>query len=136
MFRLSAERLDVTGLRQALARCDAGAIVDFEGHVRAQNAGRRVNQLEYEGAADLASTTFVEIEAEARNRFEILDIHCVHRTGLLDVGDIAVWIGVAAAHRDAAFDACRYTIDELKQRLPIWKKEHYVDGESTWLSTP
>jgi molybdopterin synthase catalytic subunit len=66
-------------------------------------------------------------------RFGIHNALCHHRTGTLSVGDMAVWIGVTASHRDSAFDACRYIIDEIKQRVPIWKKEHYDEGTSTWL---
>ena len=58
---------------------------------------------------------------------------CVHRVGTLEIGELAVWVGVSAAHRGAAFDACRYVIDEVKKRVPIWKNEHYADGESGWL---
>ena len=66
-------------------------------------------------------------------RFAILDARCVHRVGSLAIGDLAVWVGVIAAHRDAAFAACRFIIDEVKSRVPIWKNEHYADGESGWL---
>jgi molybdopterin synthase catalytic subunit len=69
----------------------------------------------------------------AINHFEITNALCVHRIGALEIGDLAVWIGVSAPHRDASFKACRYIIDEVKIRLPIWKKELYVDGDSGWL---
>ena len=68
------------------------------------------------------------------SNFRFCEARCVHRTGLLEIGDLAVWVGVASAHRDEAFKACRYIIDELKVRLPIWKKEHYVDGDSGWVN--
>jgi molybdopterin synthase catalytic subunit len=115
---------------------DAGALVVFEGRVRNVNQGRPVTCLEYEGAEALAGREFARIEADVLDRFDVLDVHCVHRVGTLKVGDIAVWIGVVAAHRAAAFEACRYTIDELKQRLPIWKKEVYTDGNSGWINSP
>ena len=73
------------------------------------------------------------ILAEAMRAFAITDVRCVHRTGSLAIGELAVWVGVSAAHRDAAFAACRFVIDEVKQRVPIWKNEHYADGESGWL---
>ena len=72
--------------------------------------------------------------AEAMAKHPYLEARCIHRTGLLEIGDLAVWVGVAAPHRDEAFRACRYIIDELKVRLPIWKKEHYVDGDSGWVN--
>ncbi|HUJ42357.1 MAG TPA: molybdenum cofactor biosynthesis protein MoaE, partial [Opitutaceae bacterium] len=71
--------------------------------------------------------------AEARTRFAVLSIAAVHRVGHLRLGELAVWVGVTAEHRGAAFDACRYVIDELKKRVPIWKKEHYATGESAWM---
>ncbi len=70
-----------------------------------------------------------KIVAEALERFAISAVHCEHRVGKLAIGDCAVWVGVSAAHRGAAFDACRYVIDETKSRVPIWKKEHYRDGQ-------
>jgi hypothetical protein len=75
-----------------------------------------------------------KVLAEARERFPHLQAICVHRSGLLEIGDCAVWVGVASAHRDEAFKACRYIIDQIKVRLPIWKKEHYVDGDSGWVN--
>ena len=72
--------------------------------------------------------------AEAREKFSLLSTTAVHRVGHLQIGDMAVWVGVAAAHRGPAFDACRFIIDELKARAPIWKKEHYVAGASSWIN--
>ena len=68
-------------------------------------------------------------------RFDVLAVFGRHRVGRLDVGECAVWVGVSAAHRGVAFDACRYVIDELKQRVPIWKKEYYLDGPSGWINS-
>jgi molybdopterin synthase catalytic subunit len=93
-----------------------------------------VQALEYEAYVPLAEKEGERILAEARGRFEILRAECVHRTGRLGLGDVAVWVAVAAVHRGAAFDACRYIIDETKARLPIWKKEHYAGGASEWIS--
>jgi molybdopterin synthase catalytic subunit len=78
-------------------------------------------------------TEGARILAEAQQRFAIVEARCAHRIGSLAIGDMAVWVGVSAGHRDAAFAACRYIIDEVKQRVPIWKNEHYADGESGWL---
>ncbi|GAB6853160.1 hypothetical protein JCM15831A_01840 [Asaia astilbis] len=71
---------------------------------------------------------------EAEARFDIVAASCIHRTGSLVIGDMAVWIGVSAAHRDAAFTACRFVIDEIKKRVPIWKRERYADGHSEWIA--
>ena len=136
MFTLSSDPIDTTALRHRLDDPAAGAVSCFEGVVRNHNDGRDVMRLQYEGAADLAANEFTKIEAEARSQFEVVHISCVHRTGDLTVGDIAVWVGVSAAHRSDAFGACRYIIDEAKKRLPIWKKEHYAAGESEWLNSP
>jgi len=70
---------------------------------------------------------------EARVRFDIVDAACVHRIGRLELGELAAWVGVSAAHRDEAFAACRWIIDEVKSRVPVWKHEHYAEGESEWL---
>jgi len=133
MFALSDTPLDSAALGRALAQRGAGALVTFEGWVRDHNAGRGVRRLDYQAYAQLAASEGAAILAEAREKFAILDARCVHRVGALAIGDLAVWVGVSAAHRDAAFAACRYVIDEVKRRVPIWKNEHYADGESGWL---
>lgn len=100
----------------------------FEGWVRNQNDGRPVTALEYEAFGELAEREGAKVLAEAREKFPVVVAVCVHRTGRLEIGGLAVWVGVSAAHRAAAFDACRYIIDEVKARVPVWKKEHYADG--------
>jgi molybdopterin synthase catalytic subunit len=75
-----------------------------------------------------------KVLAEALQKYPHLKAHCVHRSGLLEIGDCAVWVGVSSPHRDEAFSACRYIIDALKTRLPIWKKEFYVGGDSGWVN--
>jgi len=132
-FTISVATIDVVALRRALEHTGAGAIVTFEGTVRDHSAGRAVLRLTYDAFAPLATKEGERILAEARERFAISHIVCSHRTGTLEIGDIAVWVGVAAAHRDAAFSACRFVIDEVKGRVPIWKKEFYSDGESGWI---
>ncbi|MFH0907513.1 MAG: molybdenum cofactor biosynthesis protein MoaE [bacterium] len=136
MFKLSNEPIDANALRATFDRDDAGALVVFEGRVRNENQGRRVEQLDYEAADKLAVSEGEAILREAREHFAILDATCVHRVGRLSIGDLAVWIGVLAAHRDAAYEASRYIIEQLKARVPIWKKEHYLDGEAAWLNAP
>ena len=133
MFCLSESPLDAATLTRELAHASAGACITFEGWVRNRNAGRAVLRLGYQAYAPLARSEGERIMAEARGRFAILDARCVHRVGTLEIGELAVWVGVSAAHREAAFSACRYIIDEVKQRVPIWKNEHYADGESGWL---
>ena len=133
-FRLSATTLDPAALQRALADARAGACVTFEGWVRNRNDGQPVVSLEYEAYAPLAEKEGARILAEARDKFAWLGAACVHRTGHLPLGELAVWVGVTAEHRGAAFDACRYVIDEAKARLPVWKKEHYAGGATAWIN--
>lgn len=134
MFALSSEPLDVPALRAAMADHRAGGFVSFEGWVRNRNDGREVLRLDYEAYAPLAEKEGARILEEARRNFAVFDIRCVHRIGNLALGDLAVWVGVSAQHRGAAFDACRFVIDEVKSRVPIWKREHYASGESGWVN--
>jgi len=133
-FDLSGAPADLDALRAALQHPGSGGFCTFEGWVRDSNEGRQVDGLDYEAYDDLARAEGDLIIAEAIARYGVADARCVHRTGQLKVGDLAVWVGVAAAHRDEAFRACRYIIDEIKHRLPIWKKEHYLDGDTAWVA--
>lgn len=111
-----------------------GGVVRFLGIVRDSSEGRAVTGLSYEAYDAMALRVFDMIAAEARERFGEVRLTIVHATGELKVGDVAVAVVAAAPHRAAAFDACRYAIDELKQRAPIWKQERYADGETRWRS--
>jgi molybdopterin synthase catalytic subunit len=132
-FHLSGQPIDSAALARALTDVSAGACVTFEGWVRNENDGRSVQRLDYQAYGPLAQTEGERILGEAKERFALIDAACAHRVGALAIGDLAVWVGVSAAHREAAFAACRYIIDEVKQRVPIWKNEHYASGESGWL---
>ncbi len=132
-FELSAQPIDTSSLMQGLNEHRAGGLVVFEGRVRNHNQGHAVTALEYEAYEALCVTEFALIEQELKERFAIFDVICVHRIGRLAIGDVAVWVGVNSAHRQDAFLACRYAIDELKKRLPIWKKEFYSGQPSTWI---
>jgi len=133
-FSIEASPLDIAPLRAALQQDPrAGAFAAFEGLVRQHNEGRLVRGLRYEAYVELAEREGNEIMAEALARFAILDARCMHRIGKLEIGELAVWVGVSSAHRAPAFEACRYIIDEIKARVPIWKHEHYADGASDWL---
>jgi molybdopterin synthase catalytic subunit len=131
-FRLSDTAIEVAPLRAALLARGAGAYASFEGWVRDHNEGRAVAGLAYEAYATLAEAEGRKVLADARGKFAIVEVACVHRVGELDLGELAVWVGVSAAHREAAFAACRYVIDEVKARVPIWKRERYADGEALW----
>ena len=132
-FRLSAEPLDPAALKAELTDPRAGAYAAFEGWVRNHNDGRTVERLEYEAYAELALKEGERILADARERFGLLRAACAHRVGRLEIGGLAVWVGVASAHRREAFAACRYIIDAIKARAPIWKKEYYTNGDSGWV---
>ena len=134
MFRFSSTPLDESTLRAELSDPACGGYAAFEGWVRDHNEGRRVRRLEYEAFEPLAIKEGERIIAEAITRFGVEHAACVHRIGALAIGEKAVWVGVTARHRDEAFRACRYIIDEVKHRVPIWKKEHYENGDSGWVN--
>lgn len=134
MFAISDMPIARDQLVESLANEKAGALVTFEGWVRNHNEGRMVERLEYEAFQPLARAEGEKIIDEAIERYGILAAACVHRVGSLAKGEMAVFVAVTAAHRAEAFSACRYIIDQVKSRLPIWKKEHYVDGTSGWVN--
>ena len=133
-FKFSRTPIDVTSLRAELADPTCGGYTSFEGLVRNHNEGMSVRHLEYEAFEPLAVKEGERIVAEAIKRFGIERAACVHRIGDLAIGEMAVWVGASARHRDEAFRACRYIIDEVKHRVPIWKKEHYENGDSGWVN--
>jgi molybdopterin synthase catalytic subunit len=133
-FRFSHTPVDGAQLRAELIDTHCGGFTAFEGWVRDHNEGQQVTHLEYEAFEALGVREGERIVTEACERFGVAQALCVHRLGDLQLREIAVWVGVAAAHRDEAFKACRYIIDEVKHRIPIWKKEHYVSGDSGWVN--
>ncbi len=133
-FEIGEQVLDPVALKAALEADAAGACVCFEGWVRNVNEGEAVDALEYETHAAIAVAEGNRVLEEAIEKFDIAAVSCLHRVGRLEIGECAVWVGVSAGHRGAAFDACRYVIDEIKHRLPIWKKEHYRSGASGWVN--
>jgi molybdopterin synthase catalytic subunit len=133
-FRFSPGTIEPAALAAALADPGCGGYAAFEGWVRDHNDGQPVQRLEYEAFEALAVREGERIIAEAVTRFGVRHAACVHRVGDLGIGELAVWVGVSSPHRDEAFRACRYIIDEVKHRLPIWKKEHYVNGNSGWVN--
>ncbi len=133
-FEIAAVPIEAAAWQRGLADARAGACVTFEGWVRNRNEGQPVLSLEYEAYVPLATSEGERILAEARAKFALVGARAVHRVGHLQLGELAVWVGVTAEHRGAAFDACRYIIDEAKARLPIWKKEHYASGATAWIN--
>ncbi len=133
-FGLTADALDPSALLAAVASPDAGAVATFLGVSRrtspdASNVDRPVETLWYEAYAPMAVKRLRAIGDGACARFEITAVACWHRTGEVPVGEASVAIAVAAPHRGAAFDACRFVIDEIKRSVPIWKRERFADGE-------
>jgi sulfur-carrier protein adenylyltransferase/sulfurtransferase len=133
-FTFAREKIDESELRKQLLDPAAGGYASFEGWVRNHNEGLAVRHLEYEAFEPLAIKEGERIVAEAISRFGVEHAACVHRIGGLAIGEMAVWVGVSARHRAEAFLACRYIIDEVKHRVPIWKKEHYENGDSGWVN--
>ena len=133
-FRISGLPIDLQAFRSGLRDNSCGAYVQFDGWVRDHNEGQRVLRLEYEVYEPLAVSEGERIIQEALQRFGVSNASAVHRSGLLELSDVAVVVGVSSPHRAAAFDACRYIIDEAKQRLPIWKKEYYASGKAEWVN--
>jgi molybdopterin synthase catalytic subunit len=130
VFRVVDHPLSADAVAALLDDPGAGGIVLFSGVVRNQTGGRRVKFLEYEGHAAMAEAKLREIGAAIRMRWPgVRRVALVHRLGRLEIGESSVLLGVAAAHRGEAFDACEFAIDTLKQTVPIWKKEHFEDGE-------
>ena len=135
MFRVTEEAVDPSELTQSMSDPHAGGVVTFEGWVRNHNAGRSVDYLEYEAFESMAVAEGERIVAEAKSRFAIVDLQAVHRVGSLRVGDLAIWVGATAAHRQEAFLACRWAMDRIKEQVPVWKKEHYTGKQdAVWVN--
>ncbi|MCM8526337.1 MAG: molybdenum cofactor biosynthesis protein MoaE [Lentisphaeraceae bacterium] len=132
-FRISEKAISPEALKNELFDPRAGGFVSFEGWVRNKNEGKDVTHLEYQAYDALAVKEGEKIIAEALKKFDVLDALVEHRVGDLQIGEIAVVVHVTSIHRGPAFDACEYIIDELKVRVPIWKKEHYTDGNTGWI---
>jgi molybdopterin synthase catalytic subunit len=133
LVRLVHEPIDLAALLGSSER--DGAVCLFVGVVRNENQGRGVERLEYEAYEEMALPLMEEIAAEVRRRFPVSRVRLVHRLGRLEIGEASVAIAMASPHRGEAFAACRFAIDTLKAKVPIWKKEHYADG-SRWLEGP
>lgn len=134
-FAVVPEPIAAAGLRELVADPGHGAVCTFEGTVRDHTGDLATTHLVYEGHAGMAEKIFAEIAAAAQQRFAVGAMAIHHRVGRLEIGDVSVAIAVAAEHRDAAFDACRFAIDRLKVSAPVWKKEFGPDG-SFWVEGP
>jgi len=129
---ISREPVDLPRLVAAVGAPEIGGIATFTGLVRNHHQGRAVEGLEYSAYEPMAEQEMRTILSEAETRWAV-KLAATHRVGALSIGDVAVAIAAAGAHRGEAFDACRYVIEEVKRRVPIWKRERYVDGTEAWV---
>jgi molybdopterin synthase catalytic subunit len=132
LVRLQKDEIRIEKLLEAVGSRRDGAVAVFVGTVRESNRGRRVLHLEYDAYPEMAESEMNKLILEAGERFDISSVALVHRTGKLEIGEVSVAAAVAAPHRVAAFDACRFVIDTLKRTVPIWKEEVFDDGE-VWI---
>ena len=133
-FRIRRQPIDLEAFRRQLVDSSCGAYVQFDGWVRDHNEGEAVLRLEYEVYEPLAVKEGTRIIEEAVRRFGVTHARAEHRSGLMELTEVAVVVGVSSPHRREAFEACRYIIDQAKARLPIWKKEHYANGRAEWVN--
>lgn len=131
-IELTKRPIDSGALAPSLPATD-GALVTFSGVVRGSDGDRQVTRLEYEAYEEVAKKGMQEIASEACARWPVGTLSMVHRVGRLEVGETSVLVAVSTPHRAEAFEACRFCIDSLKQRVAIWKKEILASGESQWL---
>ena len=132
MIRIVESKIDREEVVQSVATPESGAIATFDGTVRNQSREKPVTHLYYEAFPEMALKELEKIRAEAMQRWSLNGMAIVHRVGRMEIGESSVFIAVSSAHRKEAFEACRFAIDTLKTIVPIWKKEHYQDGE-VWI---
>ncbi len=134
MFRVTSDTLDLRELLAFVGDPGAGAIATFIGTVRNHNEGRKVISLDYEAYPEMAEEELRRLGQEAEEKWEICRIAIAHRIGSVQIGEASVMIAVSSGHRQDAFAACRFAIEEVKKRVPIWKKEVFEGGE-VWIGT-
>ena len=128
MVALTHTPIDIEQIIRAISTSRSGGINVFIGTVRNHSQGKRVRELEYSAYVPMAERLMAEIEKEIRGKWIVDGVALVHRIGILKIGDVAVVTAISAAHRNEAFEACRYAIDRVKAVVPIWKKEHFEEG--------
>jgi MoaE-MoaD fusion protein len=126
--KIVRERIDTAGVAERIKRPEDGAAIVFEGIVRDNTRGRKTLYLDYEAYEEMAVRQMEDLACQAIAQFKVRDVAMVHRLGRLEIGETSVLIVVASAHRGPAYDASRWLIDTLKRKVPIWKKEYFVDG--------
>lgn len=133
MFGLTEEKLHVEPLLEKVGNSGAGALAGFVGVTRNNNLGEEVRYLEYEAYPEMALKKMRQVAQEAKERFGVFEAAIWHRLGRVEIGEASVVIAVSAAHRKAAFEACEYCIDRLKEIVPIWKKEFFAQTDARWV---
>lgn len=134
VFEIVSQPIDTAAVTAAVGEPRSGATVSFVGTTRNHHEGRRVTLLEYEAYPEMALAEMRKIGATMKERWPIERVAIVHRVGRVPIGEASVVIAVSAGHRAAAFEACRFAIDRLKEVVPIWKKEHFEGGE-VWIGS-
>lgn len=134
MFTVTTEPLSVQQLNDLVKRSSDGAVVTFDGIVRDNFDGRAVRYLEYEAYVEMVEKKMAEIGTEVQQKFAVGEIAMMHRIGRLEIGESSIVIAVAAPHRHAAFEACAYAMDRVKEDVPVWKKEFFADGDDHWVN--
>jgi molybdopterin synthase catalytic subunit len=130
---LRRDPLELSRLVAQVTSPERGGVASFLGLVRDHHGGRPVQRLEYSAYEPMAERECATIVAEAHARWPVVQVALEHRVGALGIGDAAVAVAAAAPHRDEAFEACRYVIEQVKHRVPIWKREYYADGTVGWV---
>jgi len=133
MIDLTPNPIDPAAILAKVSSRAAGAVVLFLGTTREFTHGRQTLTLDYEGYPEMARRKLAELEREARAKWDLVECCIVHRLGRVDLGETSVAIAVSSAHRRAAFEAGQWLIDTLKEVVPIWKREHWADGETEWV---
>ena len=133
MVTLTHNEIDHAALTEAVRSHQAGAVILFLGTVREMTGDKQTVALDYDAYPEMAEAKMAELESEAREKWPVIEARIEHRLGHLELGDVSVAVAVSAPHRDQAFEAGRYLIDELKVRVPVWKKENWADGSTEWV---
>lgn len=133
MFKITYEIITETQVREVVESPEAGAVVLFLGTVRNNTDGRQVKHLEYDAYTPMAERKIAEIGQEILEKWGIKHVAIIHRVGKLEIGEVSVAVGVASPHRKDGFEACKYAMDRLKQIVPIWKREVWLDGDAEWV---
>ncbi len=133
IIELVRESIASEPLFSQVTRPDCGALVCFQGTVRNHHQGREVLRLEYTAYESMALSKMRELATDLEKRWPVHDLAIVHRLGVLEIGETSILIALCLPHRSAGFEALRYAIDTFKREVPIWKKEHFADGDARWV---